>query len=150
FLTSLFRLPTRAARAIGGVGRRGWLVTGVAMLLIGLGAIAVFAGPDAAATIVAVPVLLTLVVAVPVAVVVGLVLVAPHVGHAIARAARFLWRPFDGLFRSAMRALGRAIRSVAMGIGRATRFVAVPIGHAIAIAATVVGRAVALVATRFA
>src|SRR5262249_39759686 len=150
-------------------GPRGGVIAIISVLAIGLGAVAIFVDPIVAGAIVVVPAGVAAAAvafcAITIAIIMGLRRVGPPVARAIARAARFVWRPFDRTLRAAVRALGRAIVSIARPLGhaiefcvvvigrsfrgaiRAIRRVVVPIGHAIAIAARAIAHGVASVAS---
>src|SRR5262245_10622331 len=48
-LASAFRVPVRAVRAIGGMGRRGWLIAAIAAFVLAFACAAIVVGPDDAA-----------------------------------------------------------------------------------------------------
>jgi hypothetical protein len=167
-LASLFRLPVRAARAIGRMGRRGWVIVAIVALLIVVVMTAITAGPAATASgagfVVLTVFALAAVVFVPAIVIVGIAKGAPYVGRVIARTTRFVWPPLRAMFRGIGHALalvgrpisraielvvlhvGRAIASVESGIGRAVRAIAVPVGHALTRAARTTGHAIRAIA----
>jgi hypothetical protein len=159
FLTSVFRLPVRATRAIGrafarlgNVGRRGWSSAAALGVVLGLAAVAVFDSPTTAAGIVVLPVLfvaaIALACAIAVALGAGAVRAAPYVGRAVARVARAFWRAVGPVVRAVVSAIASGVLSVARPLATAIAYVAVHLGRAVAFVAVRVGRGIAYVAAR--
>jgi hypothetical protein len=81
---------------------------------------------------------------------IGGIRVAPAIGHAIARAARLVWRVIGPALHTVVGAIKTFVLLLVRPIGAAISFVAVPFGRAIVLAARAIGRAVAVVAVHVA